>query len=275
MEIEILNDGSKAIEAITRAETDIQIETAKKYPRSIKQFLDKAKSLATINEDVAGSCSFAIPRGGKVISGKSVRLAEIVCSTFGNIRAASRVVANDGQTITAQGVCHDLENNNFRSTEVKMSILQNEYIGGKKTGKKVPMSEDMQVMIGNAACAKAYRNAVFSVVPAALVDEIENAAKEVSRGTEKTLPEKRKKAVDYLKKEGITDKQICEVLNIKRIEDIDLDLMETLRGMVTLATTGEDTLKNLFSPKDKKSKEKDEKQDKAAKDLFEKIKEDD
>jgi hypothetical protein len=226
-----------SLSLITKAEIDIQISTAKAFPRSLKMFIDKAMSMATVSESVAESCSYALPRGGKSLEGPTVRLAEIICSSYGNIRAGARVIANDGKTITAQGICHDLETNYCVTVEVKRKITD-------KNGKTY--NEDMQVVTGNAACAIAYRNAVFKVVPTALVSDVYDKTKQVARGTEQTLPAKRKKALDYLHSIKVTDKQICEVLEIKKVEDIDLDKLDTLRGMVTLIKNGESTIKDLF-----------------------------
>jgi hypothetical protein len=227
------------IDLVTKAEIDVQISTAKAFPRSIKTFLERAESIATVNESVAQSCAYALPRGGKHIEGPTVRLAEIICSTYGNIRAGARVVANDGKTITAQGVCHDLETNNSVTVEVKRRITD-------KFGKTY--NEDMQTLAGNAACAIAYRNAVFKVVPFALVNDIYDKAKQVARGTAETLPARRDKAIAYLKGMGVTEKQILNVLELKKIEDIDLDKLSVLRGMVSAITNGESTIKDLFDP---------------------------
>jgi hypothetical protein len=235
-----------ALYLLTKAEVDVQISTAKAFPRSLKMFLDKAMSMATLSEDIAASCSYSLPRGGKSLDGPSVRLAEIVCSSYGNIRAGARVIANDGKTITAQGVCHDLETNNSVTVEVKRSILQHEYKDGKKTGRLTTMKEDMQVVTGNAACAIAYRNAVFKVVPAALVQDVYDKAKEVARGTAETLVKRRDKAVEYFRSLKVTDAQICEALELKRIEDIDLDKLSTLTGIKAAIKNGEATMQSIF-----------------------------
>lgn len=228
-----------SLSLITKAEIDVQISTAKAFPRSMKSFLNRAESMATVSEDVAASCSYALPRGGKSLEGPTVRLAEIVCSTYGNIRAGARVIANDGKTVTAQGICHDLETNYCVTVEVKRKITD-------KFGKTY--NEDMQVVTGNAACAVAYRNAVFKVVPYALVNDIYDKAKMVARGTSETLPARRDKALVYLRGLKVTDQQICDVLEIKKVEDIDLDKLDILRGMCTLIKNGESTVKDLFEP---------------------------
>jgi len=236
-----------ALSLITKAEIDVQISTAKAFPRSIKTFLEKAESIATVSEEVAQSCAYALPRGGKSLEGASVRLAEIICSTYGNIRAGARVIANDGKTITAQGICHDLETNNSITVEVKRRITD-------KQGQT--FNEDMQTVTGNAACAIAYRNAVFKVVPFALVNDIYEKAKQVARGTAETLPTRRDKAIWYLNTLGVTEKQILAVLELKKIEDIDLDKLSILRGMVSLIKNGESTVKDLFDPEPMSEEEK-------------------
>lgn len=235
----IIQDKSETLYLLTKAEIDVQISTAKAFPRSLTMFLQKAMSMATLSEEIAASCSYALPRGGKPIEGPSVRLAEMVCSSYGNIRAGARVISNDGKTVTAQGICHDLETNNSVTVEVKRKITD-------RNGKT--FSEDMQVVTGNAACAIAYRNAVFKVVPSALCQEVYDKAKEVARGTAETLVARRTKAVEYFKSLGVKDKQICDVLEVKKIEDIDLDKLSILTGMRAAIKNGETTVKDVFEP---------------------------
>lgn len=234
-----------ALSLITKAEIDVQISTAKAFPRSIKMSIDKAMSIATVSEEVAASCAYALPRGGKTLEGPSVRLAEIVCSSFGNIRSGARVIHNDGRTITAQGICHDLETNNCVTVEVKRKITD-------RNGKTY--NEDMQVVTGNAACAIAYRNAVFKVIPSALIMDIYEKVKEVAKGTEETMVARRDKALKYFKDLGVKESQICEVLELKKVEDIDLEKLSVLRGMVTLIKNNESSIAELFPDPDAKKK---------------------
>ncbi len=228
-----------ALSLIIKAEIDAGVATARAFPRSLKMFMNKAISMATLSEDIAASCTYTLPRAGKTINGPSVRLAEMVCASYGNIRSGARVIANDGKTITAQGICHDLETNNSVTVEVKRKITD-------KNGRT--FNEDMQVVTGNAACAIAYRNAVYKVIPAALIDPIWEKAQAVAKGTTETLVKRRDKALEYFRGLKITDVQICAVLNIKKIEDIDLDKLSELSGMKSALKNGETTIKDLFEP---------------------------
>ena len=60
------------VSEIIRAEIDMQVTTAKQYPRSITQFMQTAKAMVTLNESVADSCNYGLPRGGKIITGSKV-----------------------------------------------------------------------------------------------------------------------------------------------------------------------------------------------------------
>ncbi len=153
-EVEVISPSS--LELIQRAEIDLQISTAKKYPRDLARVKSKMISFATLDEETAESCFYTLPRDGKTIQGPTVRLAEIAVACYTNLRAASRIISNDGRVITSQAACHDLENNTLISVEVQRRITT-------KQGKTY--SEEMQVTAGNAANAIAFRNAVFKVVP--------------------------------------------------------------------------------------------------------------
>lgn len=239
-----------------RADLDVQISTAKAYPRSIKRFVDKALSLATVSVEVADKCNYAVPRGDKVIQGPSVRLAEIIFSTYGNLRVGARVVMNDGRWVTAQGICHDLESNVSMTIEVKRSIMQNEYefkeVDGKRkrvrTGRMIQMNDDMQTLVGNVACSIAYRNAIFKVVPKASWSSVYEAALLVAKGDATTLVTRRDAALKYFHDLKVTDEQICMRLDVERVEDIDLEKLVLLRGFASAIKNQEASMEGIFPP---------------------------
>lgn len=237
-----------AISLITKAEIDMQIATAKAFPRSLGQFMKKVMSMATLTPEIAQSCTYALPRAGKKVEGPSVRLAEMMAASYGNLRTGARVIYNDGKTVTAQGIVHDLENNIFHTEEVQRRITD-------KNGNTY--SEDMQIVTGRAACAIAYRNAIFKVVPAALIEDVYEEVKKVAKGDAATLLARRAKAVEYFHSIKITDAQICAVLEVATIDDIDLDKLTILSGMKSAIRNGEATVETLFPTEDEMKKRAD------------------
>ena len=101
----------EVVQAINRSEIDMQIATSKQYPRNIPEVLNKIATYATMDVETATDCFYVLRRGGSTIDGLSVRMAEIIAGAWGNMRVQTRIIGNDGKTITAQGVCHDLETN--------------------------------------------------------------------------------------------------------------------------------------------------------------------
>lgn len=239
--VEVMQVSSaESLAALTRSEIDVQIATAKQYPRNLARVLGNIETLATMDEEVAGSCFYTLRRQGKVIEGASVRMAEIIASSWGNLRVQARIIGNDGKMITAQGVCHDLESNYAVSAEVKRRITD-------KNGHT--FSEDMQVVTGNAACAIAMRNALFKVVPAALVKKVIDKAKKVSLGESMTLETSRAKMLQYFKTIGVEEKQILDYLSIEKVDEINIDMVIELRGLANAIKEGTTTAKEAFEPK--------------------------
>lgn len=235
VELELVSES--ALETLTRSEIDVQISTAKKYPRALGKVKEQMLAFATLDQETAESCMYAKPQGGSVVKGPSVRLAEIAVSSFQNIRAGARVIANDGKTITCQGVCHDLENNTCVSVEVKRSIL-------KKNGDPYP--EHMVVTSGNAGCSIALRNAVFKVVPMALVKPAYEAAKALAIGDAASLSDRRTKMVEHFKKMGVTEEKICAAVSRETVEDITLKDLEKLIGFSSSIKNGDATIDEVF-----------------------------
>lgn len=226
--------------AINRSEVDMQIATAKQYPRDIQAALNRIQTLATLDEETAGDCFYTLRRGngGQVIEGLSVRFAEIIAGAWGNLRAQARIIGNDGRTITAQGVCHDLETNFAVSVEVKRRITD-------KNGRTY--NEDMQVMTGNAACAIAFRNAVLKVVPKSVTKRIIEQVKQVAIGKAMDLETSRARMLSYYGKLGVNQAAVFSYLGVKREQDIDAQMIFELRGLANALKEGTTTIAETFS----------------------------
>ena len=239
MPVEIVQND--ALASIERAQVDVQISTARKYPRTLSKVKERMLSFATLDEETASSCFYTLParRGGddKPIQGPSVRMAEIALASYQHVKAGSRIIADDGKFLTAQAVVHDLENNVAVSIEVRRRVTS-------KSGARY--SDDMIAVTGNAACSIALRNAVFRVVPRALITPVYEAAKRVAVGDVKSLTTKRAQIIARLKQMGAKDAAILAAVGADKIEDIDLARLEVLIGLGTAIKDGEITLETAF-----------------------------
>ena len=229
---------SEAMTALTKAECDLQIQTAHTFPRDLQRLKENSMSIVTADQQTASDMFYALPRGGKSIEGPSVRLAEVVASTYGNLRVQSMITAMDGKFVTARGMCHDLENNLAVSVDVRRRITD-------RNGKRY--NDDMIVTTSNAACAVAYREAVFKVVPRHFTNALYEEARQVAIGDVRSLANKRAAMVLYFSKMGVTVEQLCQVVGAIDEEGIGLGELATLKGIATALKDNEASIDDVFA----------------------------
>jgi len=223
---------------VGNAEIDMQIATAHKYPRSVQKFKQNAMSLATTDEHIAESMFYVLPRGGKNIEGPSVRLAEIIATTWGNMRVESDIAEVGDTHVTAIGSAIDLESNTAARIRVKRRITG-------RDGRR--FNDDMITTVSNAAMSIAYREAVFKIVPRAMFQSIYEESKKTAVGSAATLTQRRDKALEWFASQGVTKAQIFSKLGINGIEDIDLKHLETLTGIKSAIKEGEISAVSAFT----------------------------
>ena len=201
-------------------------------------------ALATMDEESAQECIYALPRGGKAIKGPSIRLAEIIAGQWGNNRNAARVVHVDRfeKYLEAEGVFHDLETNMETTARVRRSIAD-------KYGKI--FKDDMIVVAGNAACSIAKRNAILAAVPKAIWRGTYAEVERVINGDVKTLVERRSRAVASFAAYGVTPERVFAVLEVSGLEDIGIEHLSVLQGYRSAIKNNEATVEDVFPIADK------------------------
>lgn len=227
---------------VVAGEVETQLAAAHRYPRSIKRGLDNAQTMATLSRDVAESCMYAVPRGGKSITGPSVRLAEIMASAWGNLQLGSRVIEVTDKEVIAEGFAWDLENNNRIRIETRRPITGK---GGRR------FADDMITVTGAAASSVALRNAIFRIIPRAYVDTVYQAAKQVAVGDAKTLDQRRGEIVGRLQRGGISLERILARVEKPAVPDIGLGELETLVGLISSLRAKELSPEEAFPEVDK------------------------
>lgn len=227
-----------AVAVLNRSEVEAQLDAAHKHHRQVKRFLQEAATLATLTQEVAQSCIYALPRDGKTIAGPSVRLAEIVASAYGNLHVAARVVDVEDTVVVAQGVAWDLEKNLRATIEVRRRITD-------KRGRR--FSDDMINVTGNAAASIALRNAIFRVVPRAYVDTVYAQARRVAVGDARTLADRRAAVLANFEKLGVTRERVLEKVGKAAVEDVGLEELEVLIGLGTAIRSGDLKIEDAFA----------------------------
>lgn len=226
---------------LPQAEIELQVATARRYPRNIDAALNRILTIATLDEQTAAECFYSLRRGAgqgaQVIEGISVRLTEIIASAWGNLRVQTDITANNGCAITARAYCHDLETNYAVALTVQRAILD-------RYGR--PYSADMQVVTGNAAMAIAFRNAVLKVIPKAVTSRVVEQIRDVAAKRVKDLTQSRLAMVKYYESLGVTQQQVLSYLGAQRIDEVDARGVIELRGLANALREGTATIEGAF-----------------------------
>jgi hypothetical protein len=234
------------LEAITRSELDASITTARRYPRSLAVFRSTALSMVRLDQATAAAMFYALPRRQRqedgtwkrtTITGPSVRLAELVAAAWGHLRSGARIVAETDREVVAQGFAQDLQANNTIITETRRRIVD-------RNGRRYP--DDLIILTANAVAAIARRNAVFAVIPRVFIEQLVETARKVAAGEQKTLTEGRSRALAAFAELGVSSARVFEKLERSGIEDIDLEDLGILHGLLTAIREGESSVAAEF-----------------------------
>lgn len=230
-------DGLRAIQS---AEIDAQIATAKRYPRDEAKCLERMrKAIESLDAVEADGLIYNLPaRGGEgPISGGSIRLAEIIRSSWPNLRTSCRTVSVGATLLTAEAVWLDLESNIAHREEVTLPIVN-------KRGERY--SEELIAKTGGNCQARALRNVVLKSLPRAfwapLLDYAEKQADAQAGG----VVHLRAMALKWCALRGISEARVCARLKISSTDQINEAQLKTLRAIKAAVMQGDVAMADEF-----------------------------
>jgi hypothetical protein len=164
-------------------------------------------------------------------------MAEIIAHAWGNLRIQAGATESDAKYITARGEAWDVESNVAIAFEVRRRITNRE---GKT------YDDDMITVTGNAAASIALRNAVFKTVPSSFWKPIYQKCRQVIAGDAKTFAARRDDMLKAFMVAGVTTERLCASLSLKGVQDLTLEHMATLVGILNAIKEGETTIEDAF-----------------------------
>lgn len=228
-------------EAQTRAEIDVQIATANRFPRNVERSIQNVIAFVSKDKELAQKCVYSLPRAGKEIQGASVHLARLIASEYKNLRVDAKIVEIGTTTITAQATAHDVQNNFAVRTEVKRKITD-------KRGQR--FTEDMIVVTCNAALSIASRNAILQVIPATVVNRVYDSALKAIIGDmtdeQKLINRRTQLLVGYKNNYNVSEQEILDLLSLETVNQIKNEHIVTLIGLANAIKDGDTTVAEAF-----------------------------
>lgn len=218
-------------------------DVARRYGRNVAECFDEAKHMIAIDKEAAKNCGYALPRGGKDITGPSVRLAEIVQHAWGNIMISTDnfEVIRDQETgavkvkVTGYGI--DLQKNNG------VAIFEVRKVQPKR-GKGV--DDDMIDLTVRQTKAVVYREIMFKLIPKLYVNSLYEYAIGVSLGSNNHEERVEKMFDGYSKEFGVSEEEILSYLQKPSKDNVTPEDIRELIGLTTEMRENRATADEIF-----------------------------
>jgi len=169
------NNLMASTEARAVAEVQAAYVIAKKFPRNEHQAYMKILE-ACKRPFLAEHAMYTYPKGGQLVSGPSIRMAEVLAQSWGNIDCGIRELSQSNGVSVAEAYCIDLETN-MRSVK----IFHVPHVRDTKKGRqKLTDARDIYEMVANQG-SRRLRACILAVLP---IDVQEAAVAQVKKTLE-------------------------------------------------------------------------------------------
>jgi hypothetical protein len=213
------------------AEVQATVLMAKKFPRDEHAAFDKIMKACQRNS-LAEQAIYSYPRGGQVVKGPSIRLAEVLARAWGNIDFGIREIEQvDGHSIV-QAYCWDIETN---VRDVKEFTVKHERHTKNGTN-KLRDPRDIYEMVANNG-ARRLRACILSIIPGDVVEAaVIECNKTLARGDGATTEDRIRNMIRVFSELGVTK----EMLEQRLGHPIDQTVPDEIADLTTIYRTIKD-----------------------------------
>jgi hypothetical protein len=226
------------------AEVRLAFEMALAYPRNEEEV--RGRLMVACNRyTFADKALYKFPRGNSMVIGPSIKLAEEMARAWGHLRWGSSVVADDELTRTVRGWAWDLQANARKEADV-IFVKQ---VQRKQNGQTVWVTPDPRDLLelSNANGSRASRNALLSLFPWDLLEDVKAKCLDTLKAEDKKDPEAaRKRLVDAFAAIGVGGKELEAFVDrpLKQLAADDIsELRLVYKGIVDNETTWADAVR--------------------------------
>lgn len=237
------------------AEVQAAYVIAKKFPRNLHESYQNI--LASCKRPfLAEQAMYAYPRGGQLITGPSIRLAEAMGQSWGNLDCGVREVSQSNGVSVAEAYAIDLQTN----TRITKTFHVKHERHTKKGKTRLTDPRDIYEMVANQG-ARRLRACILGIIPGDVADAAVEQCKRTLESSDVPIADQIKKMVSAFDELGV------------KVEHLEKRLGHNLDATIAQEIV---TLKGIYkSIKDGMAKREDffEIQSKAAEDSKEDLKE--
>lgn len=205
------------------AEVQAAMVIAKRFPRDPVEAMDRILQACT-RPSLAEGALYSYNRGGSDVTGPSIRLAEALAQSWGNLQFGIRELSQTNGESTVEAFAFDLETN---TRQVK--VFQVPHIRYTRNGtKKLEDPRDVYELVANQG-ARRLRACILGVIPGDVVDAAVRQCETTLHTNADVSPERIKSMVEAFEANyGVTAEMIQKRIG-RRIDAINAALMVQLK----------------------------------------------
>lgn len=227
--------GAKQVTASQHVEQERAIQEvqaamviAKRFPRNTMAAMDRIIQACT-RPTLAENAIYAYPRGGTMVTGPSIRLAEAIAQCWGNLQFGVRELSQQNGESTVEAFCWDIETNTRQIKEFQVKHQR------KARGeiKNLNDPRDIYELVANQG-ARRLRACILGIIPGDVTDQAKRQIEITQKNNEGAPDEQIKKLVEAFRSSGVTPEQIAKRLGHRLESTISAEVLSLKRIYVSL-----------------------------------------
>lgn len=225
----------------SRAVAEVQgaMAIAKRFPRDENAAFDKIMK-ACSRKSLAEVAIYEYPRGGQKVSGPSIRLAEAIAQSWGNIATGViELERKEGESL-ALAYCVDLETNYRKDVTFAVPHI----VDTKQGPKHLTETRDVYEIVMNMG-SRRLRNCIMAVIPGDIFEAAEAECMKTLTSDKQPISDQIREAISAFSPFGVT----AEMLGAKfgcKVEALSPQQIAKLRTIHQSIRDGVGTPKDFF-----------------------------
>jgi hypothetical protein len=259
---EVTKTGQGAVVATEQqraiAEVQAAMMLARANPRDERKAMDRIL-MSCARPSLAEQAVYQYARGGTDISGPSIRLAEAIAQTWGNLQYGVRELSRDHENATVQAYAWDLETGTRREVTFQVPLIRST----KKGSYRLEDPRDIYETVANQG-ARRVRACILALIPGDVVDAAVEQCEATMKAKADVSPESIRKMVEAFAAVGVTREQI-ELRIQRRLDSITPAQVVQLKKIYASLRDGMSSVSDWFELQQAGAQQEQEKKSLASK----------
>jgi hypothetical protein len=216
--------GQKVAESKAVAQIQACMIMAKRDPRNENQaYIDIIE--ACKRHTLADQAVYAFPRGGKLVNGPTIRLAEVLAQKYGNVHIEITILKQDADQTEAVATAIDMQSNYV----VSQGFIVPHVRSTKETKKKLTDERDIRELVQNIG-SRVLRGCILRVIPGDITEAALAQCKKTQESSDVPVKEQIRNMVKAFDELGIKVEHLEKRLGHNLDATISAEIV-TLKGI--------------------------------------------